>query len=64
MQCGVASHIFALDTRWMSVVSFTFRPPCTQESAPGTRWTGTWVVPRVGLDPFGKRNVSWPWRTA
>lgn len=36
MHCGVASHIFALDTRWMSVVSFTSQPRCTQERAPGT----------------------------
>jgi hypothetical protein len=39
------------------MVSFTLRPLCPREIAPGTHWIGGWVGLRAGLDAVGKINL-------
>jgi len=37
-------------TRWRWVVSFTSRPPCFLQIAPGSHWIAGWAGLRAGLE--------------
>jgi hypothetical protein len=45
-----------LATSWRRVVSFMPLLVYARESAPSTRWIGSWVGPRSGLDHVERRK--------
>jgi hypothetical protein len=50
-----SSTIFDLGTRWSGQLHAPAALP-PGEKAPATRWIGSWVDPRVGLDAVEKRK--------
>jgi hypothetical protein len=43
------------------VISFTSRPLYPQKRGPGTRWIGSWMDPKTGLDAEANKEILSPW---
>jgi hypothetical protein len=60
-KCRYSSTILHLGSRWRRVVSLTPRPLYPRGKSRRTRWVGSWVGHKAGLDSRKKRKLCLYW---